>query len=742
MAHLYVVPTCALCRGLKPRASMAIYHLSASIVKRSAGRSVTAAAAYRAGSKIEDLTTGIVHDYTRKQGVDYREIISPVFINTIGSEWLLDREQLWNKVEEIEKRKDAQLAREVTIAIPVELNRESQIDLVREYVRSNYVNRGMIADINLHHLGGENPHAHLLLTMRNLQTSPEGKVEFGLKNTDWNSKELLLAQRKSWEEITNKYLAAAGSDARIDCRSLEEQGSPFIPQIHVGVHAMAMKCKGVSTDRSEEFARIEAENNDIRARLEEIYQRESALESELERNEDHRIGELLYQHIKSYRPVDTEDKNRQAISINRYIISKNLANGIKVRVDKGSNLLSFKLEGDTWTKTISYPGRYSTTQYTRSDIDKLAEDFTEVVENFSSEIERTRNEMKRIRNEVQQNRDKDRDRKQENEVGHSISNLIDRLGAHNFYLTSTDTYSCFYKNNDRIRVYTDSDIEPIYDFKLVNGNWVNQLKIYTGEYSIDNLNQIVIAQHERFARGEIQKLDLTLEQLSTLRYKAFERRLDVRAGRTLPPLPLNIAPPIKYYCTDEQTENIVKWAINTKSLALSDDKPIKVVINSNGLVQVTAKFESYYGKNIVYQVEEVGNKNGSYWKIRVDSETKKILKHYGVASKLVLEQVEEIEKLLKERQAKQTNNISTDLKIDVISNVVVEPTVIDLVPESDRPAKQASEEPSAPSNLTKHELILWKIQQRNEKNAKEYLRKKAEQPKSQAKRKPTRGFER
>ena len=171
MAHLYVVPTCALCRGLKPRASMAIYHLSASIVKRSAGRSVTAAAAYRAAAKIEDITTGIIHDYTRKQGVDHGEIISPVSLNKVGDQWLLDREQLWNKVEEIEKRRDAQLAREITIAIPTELDRASQIELVREYVRANFVDRGMIADINIHHLDGNNPHAHVLLTMRNLQIS-------------------------------------------------------------------------------------------------------------------------------------------------------------------------------------------------------------------------------------------------------------------------------------------------------------------------------------------------------------------------------------------------------------------------------------------------------------------------------------------------------------------------------------------------------------------------------------------
>ena len=741
MAHLYVLANmCALPRA-ESRASMAIYHLSASIIKRSAGRNVTAAAAYRAGSKIEDLTTGIVHDYTRKQGVDYSEILSPISLDAIGNRWLLDREQIWNKVEEIEKRKDAQLAREITIAIPVELDRASQIELVREYVRANYVDRGMIADINLHHLNGNNPHAHILLTMRNLQTSPKGEVEFGLKNTDWNSKELLLAQRQNWEKVANKYLAAAGLDARIDCRCLKEQGSPFIPQIHVGIHATAMKRKGIATDRSEEFDRIEAENNDIRARLEEIYQRESALELELERNEDHRIGELLYQNIKSYQPIDNEDKNRQAISINRYIISKNLANGIKVRVDKGSALLSFKLEGDTWAKTISYPDRYSKTKYTRSDIDKLVEDFNKVVENFSSEIERNRNEMKRIKNEVEQNRDRGRDRNQENEVGESISSLTDRLGTKNFYLTSTDTYSSFYKSGNRIRVYTDSDIEPIYDFKLINGTWINQLKIYTGQYSLDNLNQIVTAQHDRFARGEIQKLDLTPDQLSTLGSRAFERRLDLRAGRT-PPLPLNIAPPIRYYCTNEQTENIVKWSINTKGLDLSDHEPRKVVLNSNGLVQVTAEFEYYYGKNIVYRVEEVGKKNGAYWMIRVDSETKEILKHYGVASKLVLKQVEEIEKAVKEWQAKQIDNIDTDLKIDVISNVVAEPAVIDLVPESDRPAKQVSEEPSTPSNLTEHELVLLKIQQQNEKNAKEYLRKKAEQPKSQAKRKPTRGFER
>jgi len=129
MAHLHVLTNmCALPRA-ESRASMAIYHLSASIVKRSAGRSVTAAAAYRAAAKIEDITTGLVHDYTRKKGVDYSEILSPISAS-LGNEWLTDRQELWNKIEEVERRKDAQLAREITLAIPHELSRPEQIALV------------------------------------------------------------------------------------------------------------------------------------------------------------------------------------------------------------------------------------------------------------------------------------------------------------------------------------------------------------------------------------------------------------------------------------------------------------------------------------------------------------------------------------------------------------------------------------------------------------------------------------
>jgi hypothetical protein len=349
---------------------MAIYHQSVSIVQRSDARSVTAAAAYRAAAKIEDITTGLVHDYTRKRGVDYSEILSPISVS-LDNEWLTNRQELWNKVEEAEKRRDAQLAREVTLAIPRELSRPEQIALVREYVQTNYVAAGMIADVNLHHLNGDNPHAHILLSMRNLQTSPEGLVEFGLKNTDWNSKQLLITQRKSWEEITNKYLADSGSDIRIDCRSLRDQGSEFIPQIHVGVHATAMHRKGITTDRRDEFERIEAANNDIRNRLETIYEQAEYTPPEPETEIDLDPPKVrdkdceLVQSIQEILGIGTKH-SCLSVDFSEYRLRLVTNNHLQVYANNLPNknkklILDFKSTNGDWTDRIK--NRISSTKY-------------------------------------------------------------------------------------------------------------------------------------------------------------------------------------------------------------------------------------------------------------------------------------------------------------------------------------------------------------------------------------------
>ena len=249
---------------------MAIYHHSVSIVKRSAGKSAVAAAAYRSGQRLIDERTGIIHDYTKKTGVDHSEIIIPEMPNT-DSNWLLDRAKLWNRIEAGEKRYDARVARQVTLAIPIELNRDSQIVLVRDYIQANYTDRGMVADVNFHDLQSNNPHCHIMLTMRSLIVT-DGQVEFGNKNRDWDNRALLLEQRQSWETLANKYLSDAGYDrVKIDCRSLEAQGINRIPQLHLGTHVSQMKARGVSTRIGDEYDQINLANAKIKSELEDIY---------------------------------------------------------------------------------------------------------------------------------------------------------------------------------------------------------------------------------------------------------------------------------------------------------------------------------------------------------------------------------------------------------------------------------------------------------------------------------------
>jgi len=148
---------------------MAIYHCSIKIIKRNEGRSAVAAAAYRSGEKLLNEWDGMTHDYTKKRGVVYTEILLPSHAPPDFS----DRSTLWNSVEEIEKSRDAQLAREIEIALPVELERQERINLVRAYVRDNFIAAGMCADFAVHDKDDGNPHAHIMLTMRPLKANSE-----------------------------------------------------------------------------------------------------------------------------------------------------------------------------------------------------------------------------------------------------------------------------------------------------------------------------------------------------------------------------------------------------------------------------------------------------------------------------------------------------------------------------------------------------------------------------------------
>jgi hypothetical protein len=231
---------------------MAIYHLSVKLITRTTGRSATAAAAYRAGEKIHDNRTGQTFDYSRKKEVTYRRIFAPPNV----PQWMKDREQLWNAVEQSETRKDAQVAREIEVALPIELSPSQHIILLERFVHTQLISKGMIADVVIHNKKG-NPHAHILLTTREINITNDG---FGKKSRDWNSKEQLEDWREQWAKHCNRRLSIASSKSRIDHRSLNDQGLDQIPTVHVGANCHAMDKRGITSKRKELNTLIKEKN--------------------------------------------------------------------------------------------------------------------------------------------------------------------------------------------------------------------------------------------------------------------------------------------------------------------------------------------------------------------------------------------------------------------------------------------------------------------------------------------------
>lgn len=194
---------------------MAIFHLEFKIVKRSEGMSSCRKAAYHARGKIKDDRTGNTYDFSHRSDLFQHQILAPV---SAPSHIIESSTTLWNEVERVERQKDGQTARYFDVAIPCELNNEDKIKLVLDYCQKNFVDKGMIADIAFHDLDSQNPHAHVMLTLKPI--TAEG---FGKKDRSWNDKKNVIKWRESWATFANRYLAAVGSDARIDHRSIEIQ---------------------------------------------------------------------------------------------------------------------------------------------------------------------------------------------------------------------------------------------------------------------------------------------------------------------------------------------------------------------------------------------------------------------------------------------------------------------------------------------------------------------------------------
>ena len=262
-------------------------HTHVDIVSRSKGHSVIAKAAYNARDKLRDEYYVKVHDYSKKDDLVFSKIFLPEHIPKEFS----NREYLWNSVEKIEKSKNSQLARNLLFALPRELNEEDRIKLISEFIEENFTSKGMIADCNIHNPTAsdneEQPHAHILLTLREIDEQgkwkPKSRKEYILDENgekiklksgnyksrkvnlnDWNEPDKAKEWRENFSKKANEYLEKNGINKRIDPRTFEEQGREELPQIHLGTASYQMEKKGIATERGNRNRLIIAINKELK----------------------------------------------------------------------------------------------------------------------------------------------------------------------------------------------------------------------------------------------------------------------------------------------------------------------------------------------------------------------------------------------------------------------------------------------------------------------------------------------
>ena len=299
---------------------IALYHFCVKQIKRSAGQSAIAAAAYRAGERLYSDYYGEYSDYTRKGGVIYSEIILPPH----APPEYQDRATLWNAVEHIERHKKAQLAYSFDIALQNELTMEENIELAREFVQRCFVEKGMVADLAIHQPdkgdgGIPNPHFHVLTTMRPINPDgtwgqkqkreylvdengdpvldSNGKPKFNaVATTDWHCPETLEAWRKAWCDMVNEAFEQNRIIERIDHRSYERQGLDLIPTIHEGPTVRQMEAKGIKTDKGELNRWIMATNRlicDVTKKIKSLFSWLAEVREELSKPQLPNLIELL-----------------------------------------------------------------------------------------------------------------------------------------------------------------------------------------------------------------------------------------------------------------------------------------------------------------------------------------------------------------------------------------------------------------------------------------------------------------
>ena len=262
---------------------IAIYSLNINIKSRGKGQSAIAAAAYIAGERIKNEYDGLTHDRTDRKDVVFTDIMLP----ENAPDHFINRTELWNAVELSERAKNAQLCREIRLALPSEFDVDQNAYLVYDYIQQNFTSRGMCADYAIHDKGDGNPHAHILLTMRPIEKDgtfgaksrmeyifddngeriklPSGRYKTKkITATDWDDRGNAEIWRKSWADTLNKHLEHFSHEIRVDHRSYERQGVEQIPTIHLGAVAHALEQQGIRTERGDRNREIEKNNARLR----------------------------------------------------------------------------------------------------------------------------------------------------------------------------------------------------------------------------------------------------------------------------------------------------------------------------------------------------------------------------------------------------------------------------------------------------------------------------------------------
>lgn len=290
---------------------MAIYHLSVQAISRGKGKSCVASAAYRAGEKLKDDRQDLVHDYSKKNGVE-SEILAP----SNAPEWVKDRNKLWNEVDKAETRCNSRTARELNVALPKELSKEQQKELAREFVKENFVDKGMVADVCFHFNDVNNPHFHVMLTTREID-----KEGFKKKNRDWDKKENTDIWREQWSKCANKALEKAGFDERIDHRSFKDRGIDKIPTIHLGKDSSEMKKKGIDNPRVEANKRIKEINQEKEKALKEYKELKDKLQQK-EVKENQRYSHMTEGERSDIQRAESLIKKPQTYDNSRELLNK------------------------------------------------------------------------------------------------------------------------------------------------------------------------------------------------------------------------------------------------------------------------------------------------------------------------------------------------------------------------------------------------------------------------------------